>query len=174
MKRKWMGPRFCGDRGFTLVELLIVMAIMMILVTITVSQFQTAKKKASDVARKSDLNGVAKALQMYFTDYGIFPAANPAGKIMIGGAAIDWGSEFNDGDYIYMKVLPRENKIGAPPYCYKTDTYKKKYALFTMLESTADKECLNPATYDCGDGIDSYCFTYVSPNTNLDADGNLQ
>ena len=84
----------------------------MILVTITVSQFQTAKKKANDVARKSDLNGVAKALQMYFTDYGIFPAANPAGKIMIGGAAIDWGSEFNDGGYVYMKILPRKTKLG--------------------------------------------------------------
>ena len=37
--------------GFTLVELLVVIAIMSILTIISVSQFQTAKKKANDVAR---------------------------------------------------------------------------------------------------------------------------
>ena len=43
-----------------------------------------------------------------------------------------------------------------------------------MLENTVDKECLNPVTYDCGGSTNSYCFAYVSPNTSLDADGNLQ
>jgi len=174
-----VGPRFRGDRGFTLVELLIVISIMMILVTITVTQFQTAKRKAADVARKSDLNGVSKALLMYFADYGKFPAASGPGEIMIGGAALEWGGELIDGDYIYMKVLPRENKIGAPPYCYKVDdnTTPKKYALFTMLENTTDSEChMNGevGAYSCGNAGDVYCFAYVSPNTSLSSDGTLQ
>jgi type II secretion system protein G len=156
--------------GFTLIELLIVIAIMMILVTITVSQFQTAKKKASDVARKADLNGVSKALQMYFADYGIFPAAN-AGKIDVGDGPIDWGDEFSDKGYVYMKVLPKENKIGATPYCYKTDLGKKKYALLAQLENSVDSECGGHA-YSCAG--ETYCFAYVSPNTSLNNNGDLQ
>jgi len=124
-------------------------------------------------------NGVSKALLMYFADYGKFPAASGPGEIMIGGAALEWGGEFIDGDYIYMKVLPRENKIGASPYCYKVDdnTNPKKYALFTMLENTVDSECHlsgEVGAYSCGNAGDKYCFSYVSPNTSLSSDGTLQ
>jgi type II secretion system protein G len=161
-------------RGFTLVELLIVIAIMGILTSITVSQFITAKKKANDVARKSDLNGISKALQMYFTDYGKMPAmsVDGKGKIMINSNTLNWGDEFKDGDYVYMIKLPKENNSAMAPYCYKTDSEKKKYALFAQLENTGDKECVGK--YKCGnDIVGIYCFSYVSPNTSLDVNGNL-
>ena len=137
-------------RGFTLVELLIVIAIMGILTSITVSQFITAKKKANDVARKSDLNGISKALQMYFTDYGKMPAmsVDGKGKIMINSNTLNWGDEFKDGDYVYMIKLPKENNSAMAPYCYKTDSEKKQYALFAQLENTGDKECIGK--YKCG------------------------
>jgi len=161
--------------GFTLIELLVVMAIMSILVVISVSQFQTAKKKGNDVARKSDLNGVSKALQMYFADYGVMPSVSDDGKIVVGGVAVDWGGEFKDGDYVYMKVMPKENSLSLPPYCYKTDTGLKKYALFAQLENTVDKEC-DGHTYTCENGTSNktYCFAYVSPNTSLLPNGDLQ
>ena len=156
--------------GFTLIELLVVMAIMSILVVISVSQFQTAKKKGNDVARKSDLNGVSKALQMYFADYGVMPSVTD-GKIN----NVDWGGEFKDGDYVYMKVMPKENSLSLPPYCYKTDASLKKYALFAQLENTVDKEC-DGHTYTCENGTSNktYCFAYVSPNTSLLPNGDLQ
>lgn len=163
MNRKAMPA---GRQGFTLIELLVVMAIMSILVVISVSQFQTAKRKANDVSRKSDLNGVSKALQMYFADYGVMPNVTD-GKIN----NIDWGGEFIDGSYVYMKILPRENKTSFPDYCYKIDTEKKKYALFAQLENTADKEC-DGNSYICNDN--TYCFAYVSPNTSLSVEGSLQ
>ena len=130
--------------GFTLVELLVVIAIMSILTIISVSQFQTAKKKANDVARKGDLSGVSKALQLYFTDFGVFPAmSDPAGgKLVVGGVPIEWGSEFKDGsNYTYMKKMPIENVFGMPPYCYKVDATLKKFALYTKLQNTADSQC---------------------------------
>lgn len=169
-------PRFVRNDvfkgGFTLVELLIVIAIMGILTTITVSQFITAKKKANDVSRKSDLNGVSKALQMYFTDYGVMPEATVEGKIKVKSVTVNWGDEFVDGGYVYMKVVPKENSVSLPAYCYKTDLEKKKYALFAQLENTSDKECVG--NYACGNAGKTYCFAYVSPNTSLDANGNLQ
>jgi len=162
-------------KAFTLVELLVVIAIIGVLTTITVAQFQTAKKKANDVARKGDLNSVAKSLQMYYADYGVMPEASSDGKIMINSSAIDWGDEFVDvGGYVYMKQLPVENKSGAPPYCYKTDTNRKAYALFALLENTTDSQCVTGLTYSCGGRSAVYCFAYISPNISLNSNGDIQ
>lgn len=168
-------------KAFTLIELLVVIAIMGVLTTITVAQFQTAKRKANDVARKGDLNSVAKALQMYYTDYGKMPEASVDGKIMINGVAINWGGEFADASgYVYMKQLPIENKSGMPDYCYQTDVSQKYYALFAMLENGVDNQCdrngdgVADQTYSCGGNTNAYCFAYYSPNTSLNNDGSFK
>ncbi|MFA6007208.1 MAG: prepilin-type N-terminal cleavage/methylation domain-containing protein [Candidatus Shapirobacteria bacterium] len=167
----------CRQAGFTLVELLVVIAIMSVLTVITVSQFQTAQKKANDVARKGDLNAVAKALQMYYADYGKMPnMSDPlGGQIKVGGNVIPWGGQFIDAaGYVYMQKLPIEGNL-AFPYCYKTDANNKAYALFAMLENTLDNQCIGGAapTYKCGNPVKNYCFAYYSPNVKLDSNGNI-
>ena len=151
-------------KAFTLVELLVVISIMAILTIITVSQFRNAKKRANDVARKGDLNAVAKALQLYFADYGKMPAVSE----------INWGVGFTDGTgYVYMIKLPTENTVGWPQYCYKNEggTSPKKYALFARLEVESDGECENN-NYNCGSVVDGqYCYANVSPNASLDSNG---
>lgn len=163
-------------KAFTLVELLVVMAIMAILTVVTVSQFRTARKRANDVARKGDLGAVAKALQMYFADYGEMPDMEN-GQLKIGSEVIPWGGEFKDATgYVYMKTLPEEK--GGAPYCYKTDSTKKYYALFAALEIGMDGQCdrngdgSRDDTYECGGN--NYCFAYVSPNTSLNDDGSFK
>ena len=54
--------------GFTLIELLVVMAILGILTTIVASSFSSSQEKAHDARRKSDLEGLAKALEVYYND----------------------------------------------------------------------------------------------------------
>jgi len=147
-------------KAFTLVELLVVISIISILTIVTVSQFQTARKKANDVQRKGDLSSLGKALQMYYTDYGYFPEANN-GKIHLPSSTIEWGTEFVDNGYVYMKVMPIEKKSGWN-YCYKVSADQKKFALFANLENTSDKDC-SASPYSCNGG--SYCFTIVSPNS---------
>lgn len=173
-----------NKNGFTLVELLIVISIISILTVITVTQFQTAKKKANDVARKGDLNAVSKALQMYFTDYGVFPPASGAtgGSIGLNQSSF-WGGVFEDQtvnpSYVYMKKLPVENVSANPPYCYKVSVDLKKFALFAQMENLVDKECdrnnnnlADDSTYTCGGR--NYCYAVTSPNTSLSSEGNLQ
>jgi len=164
-------------KAFTLVELLVVISIMAILTIVTVSQFRTARKRANDVARKGDLNAVAKALQLYFADYGVLPESEN-GKIKIGASPIDWGGEFKDSTgYVYMVKLPKENTTGDwPQYCYKTDSTRKKYALLAKLEVESDEEC--KGNYSCGtlkdQGTPPYCYANVSPNTSLNDDGTFK
>jgi len=165
-------------RAFTLVELLVVISIMAILTIVTVSQFRTARKRANDVARKGDLNAVAKALQLYFADYGVMPDMDKpeGGQIKVGSLVSAWDSEFKDSatppSYTYMIKLPNENTVGWPQYCYKTDGANKKYALFAKLEVQSDGECEGNA-YTCGTE-NNYCYANVSPNTSLNDDGTFK
>ena len=162
-------------RGFTLIELLVVIAIMSILTVITVSQFQNARKKARDVARKGDLNAVSKAVMMYYTDYGQLPAES-SGRLEVGGETVEWGGgEFKDAaGYVYLKTMPRENTSGANGYCYVVSADGTKFAILSVLENTEDSEYnkLNEDGYTgCGhDG--GYNYVYFSPNAGIsDFDG---
>jgi len=156
-----------SKEGFTLVELLVVIAIMSILTIITVSQFQSAKRKSRDVQRKGDISAVSKALMMYYTDYGYFPESS-AGQVS--GAA--WGSSFEDADYVYLKVMPRENGSG-PEFCYVTNggTEPSMFGLFSTLENEEDMDYnkLSGSDYGpfAGCGADVYHFAILSPNASI-------
>ena len=57
-------------RGFSLMELLVVISIMAILISIGFSSFATAQKKGRDSKRKSDLKEIQQALEQYYSVCG--------------------------------------------------------------------------------------------------------
>lgn len=157
--------------GFTLIEMLIVIVIMGILTTITVAQFISAQRKARDVQRKGDVSALSKALEMYYNDYGEFPRANVAGQILLkNGTVVAWGGEFIDDGYTYMATVPKENRVGNPPYqyCYVVSADLKMFGLFANLENNMDSDYNklnsgNPYNF-CGH---DYNFVILSPNAQL-------
>jgi prepilin-type N-terminal cleavage/methylation domain-containing protein len=67
--------RFRRGAGFTLVEVLIVIAIIGILAVIAIPQFITYRSKSIDAQMKSDLRNAAVAVESYYTKRSVYPSS---------------------------------------------------------------------------------------------------
>lgn len=63
-------------KGFTIVELLIVIVVIGILAAITIVAYNGITKRASDTQRRSDVQSIAKALELYYIDNNRYPAGS--------------------------------------------------------------------------------------------------
>jgi len=59
--------------GFTIIELLIVIAIIGILATLVLTNFQGAQAKGRDTVRKNDINSVYQKLEEFYNENGSYP-----------------------------------------------------------------------------------------------------
>lgn len=64
--------RMRRGEGFTLIELMIVIAIIGILAAIAIPQFAAYRKRGYDAAAKSALKNLATAQEAYFVDNGVY------------------------------------------------------------------------------------------------------
>ena len=172
-----LAPRKLKASGFTLVELLVVMAIISILATVIIGGFRSSQMRGRDAQRKSDLKQIANALEIFFADYGKYPPANgvaiaacsynPANGT---GTACAWGSgAVSDGKTTYMRIVATD-PISSQNYVYRVSGTQNMYQLFARLENPEDKNCINGdcanpgVTATCGGG--NLCnFGVTSTNT---------
>lgn len=64
-------------KGFTLVELLIVIAIIALLATLVIVSLRSAQEKARDAKRVADVKQIQSAAELYYSDNNNYPAPNP-------------------------------------------------------------------------------------------------
>ena len=62
--------------GFTLIEMVIVVAILALLLIITMMSWKNQLNKARDAQRKDDLQRISIAFEEYFSDFGCYPPEN--------------------------------------------------------------------------------------------------
>lgn len=153
--------------GFTLIEILVVMAIIGILAAIGMSAYGTAQSKARDARRKSDLENITRALEMYYNDNKLYPPAPGPGSFSWG---LQWAAS---GGTLYMEKVPIDTKYG---YEYVPvavgGVVQKGYQLFARLENTEDAKVARSATFNPGSyGPTAVCGTkycnYVITSTNV-------
>jgi prepilin-type N-terminal cleavage/methylation domain-containing protein len=62
-----------SQRGFSLIELIIVIAIIVLLASIVIQSVYGAQFKAHDVRRVSEMQSIQKALELYYIAHGVYP-----------------------------------------------------------------------------------------------------
>lgn len=101
-------------RGFTLIELLVVIAIIGVLSSVILASLNTARIKARDAARISDIQSIRTALELYANDHnGQYPYLNQSG----GGSGCwwNWQSGNSGSGYSWLSVLQTGGYLSQVP-----------------------------------------------------------
>ncbi len=115
------GKKF--KKAFTLIELLIVIAIIAILATLIFVNVASARKKARDVKRKADLKNLQTALEMYNEANGSYPTTGSAVWGFNGCGLGNHGVTGPTG-YVpnlaptYVSTLPLDPTVVSQDHCY--------------------------------------------------------
>jgi prepilin-type N-terminal cleavage/methylation domain-containing protein len=113
MRNKNQVQKHNQKAGFTLIELLVVVAIIGLLSSIVLISLNTARSRARDAKRITDVTQVGKALESYYNDNAGYPAAL---------------ADLATGATVYMAVVPTaptppDNPIGASDCDATTNAY---------------------------------------------------
>jgi len=104
------GPQTWRRAGFTLVELLVVLAVIAILAAILFPVFAQAREKARQIACLSNMRQAGLAFAMYATDYdGLYPyAVDPAdrGTPQIWNAFPDFKAQIPTLPWLHVVLMP--------------------------------------------------------------------
>jgi len=104
-----------NNEGFTLVELLVVVAIIALLASVVLASINTARAKGRDAKRFQDMHNMQVALDLYFNVNGSYPPTTciPDSWDPSGLASLDTGyttcwSTLQTNLAPYIKILPTD------------------------------------------------------------------
>jgi general secretion pathway protein G len=115
------------DRGFTMIELLVVMTLIVILATMGMTQYKTSQIYAREAVLKEDLFRLRDAIDQYYADKGQYPST------------LD--TLVSDG---YLRKLPED------PFTRSTSSWQTVPAEPDPANPTAE-----PGVYDVKSGSDA-------------------
>lgn len=118
------------QRGFTLTELLIFLAIMLILAGIIVANIGDSKSRARDIVRMKNLEQVYDALTLFYLDHGYYPVThwdpNEHSDPNADANSISNGTipppPYNQGLQYYLNGAGGNYLTGDPPEWNNADT----------------------------------------------------
>lgn len=109
------------NNGFTLIEVLVAATIIGLLSTIGLGGFQAISRSGRDALRKTDLEQIRSALEIYKSEQGGYPAAVSCSAT---GSLVP----------VYINTYPADTKAPVYVYCYNRVT-SLTYYLCAHLEN---------------------------------------
>jgi len=138
--------------GFTLIELLVVIAIIGVLASVVLASLNTARAKARNTRRISDLRQISLALELYYDTNNGYPSSGGTWR----SQCVAWGT-YAASDVIpglvptYMPTFPADPSMApsANTCCYLYNSNVEEYALLDHVCSdipyTSQPSLLDPA-----------------------------
>lgn len=105
-----------STRGFSLVELLITVSIIAILVAIGIASYATINRQSRDTRRKSDLEQIRSALEMYRADNGHYPTASGATWVIASEPTLGLTTALVP---TYLPIIPTDPTAPGQNYMYQ-------------------------------------------------------
>ena len=125
------------SKGFTFIEVLVVITIISVLTLVGVTNFRVANQKSKDGRRQGDLEQIKAALEIYRTDQGGYPLAITFGAVLAAGGST------------YMEKVPND-PLSSYSYYYSSDGLT--YTLCAQLEINTTGSCSGAGASACGTG----------------------
>lgn len=106
-------------RGFTLIEILVVIAIIGVLASIVMVSLGGSSANTRDAKRLADLKGLQSAINLFIQDTGAPPGTGAGWWAQINNACSAWQpSPYSQLSPGYYAALPEDPKTtGVPPQC---------------------------------------------------------
>lgn len=107
------------NKGFTIVEIMVILAVLGILIAISVPRLLNSRIAANEAAAMAGLKTIYSAVNMYYEDTNLSPDAledliEPNSSISYIGAQLASGSK--DGyDYVYSSSAVQDFSLNANP-----------------------------------------------------------
>jgi type IV pilus assembly protein PilA len=161
------------QKGFTLIELMVVIAVIGILAAIALVSLTGVQRTARDAQRKSDVSSYKTALERYYADNQAYPTSSVATGD-VSAPAVTAGSIFAAGPLIttYMPGLLqdpastttncRASNNAATQCTYKYIASGGSYAVWTYCENTG-LAGFNNLFYTNGKGASGGCGSGTGP-----------
>jgi prepilin-type N-terminal cleavage/methylation domain-containing protein len=144
-------------KAFTLVELLVVIAVIAILSTIAVISYGAVKSKSRNDTRKDNLSIISKALDLYRAENNAYPNTNG----VLQGACQSYGSLSDSGAAAWIPGLA-PGYLQSLPHDPNTDVKNP---------SSDGSACRNSAGQNCylyvSDGTDYALLAHCTPEGHL-------
>ena len=119
--------------GFTMIEIMVVVAIIAVLTTIGIISYSSTQKKARDGKRKADLEQVRSALVLYRTDNGVYTTT------------LTWTTMAPITSYISGSSISDPKPLPHVQYTYTSATGATFSLCATLEATTPSSYCLtNP------------------------------
>ena len=157
-----------NQSGFTLIEMLIVIAVIAILAGIVITGISGFQASARDTKRIADIRSAQNLLELYFNACGVYPGDEDCGSDDPGGDAASWGDlESAVTGKLGISNFPGPpggvgSETGGALFRYDVNDTQTAYVLAAELEgdSSATREPFTPPSWmssniDCGPGDSS-------------------
>lgn len=109
------------ERGFSLIEIMVVVVIMGILAALVVPNVMDRPDQARAIAARQDVASIQQALKLYRLDHGRYPTVEQGLDILAGGP---------DGKSRYMDRVPRDP--WGTPYQYLNPGVRGEVDVFSL------------------------------------------